>query len=75
MPGTRELIVRGTSLIVAYRALSDTVHVLRILHTAKRWPTTTHQRRLGFMIGAITIPDDFDLMGTDEIEKLFGDGA
>jgi prevent-host-death family protein len=29
------------------------------------------QRRLGFMQGEIHIPDDFDRMGTDEIEALF----
>jgi prevent-host-death family protein len=29
-------------------------------------------RRLGFMRGAFTVPDDFDTMGQAEIEKLFG---
>ena len=28
-------------------------------------------RRLGFMKGQISIPDDFDEMGREEIEKLF----
>jgi prevent-host-death family protein len=28
-------------------------------------------RRLGFMRGAVTVPDDFDTMGQEEIEKLF----
>ena len=32
---------------------------------------TGTQRRLGFMLGEIQIPDDFDRMGTDEIEVLF----
>ena len=27
--------------------------------------------RLGFMKGQITVPDDFDRMGADEIETLF----
>jgi prevent-host-death family protein len=31
-------------------------------------------RRLGFMRGAVTVPDDFDTMGQEEIEKLFYDG-
>jgi prevent-host-death family protein len=31
-------------------------------------------RRLGFMRGAFTVPDDFDTMDQDEIEKLFYDG-
>ena len=29
-------------------------------------------RRLGFMSGEIEVPDDFDRMGADEIERLFG---
>jgi len=29
-------------------------------------------RRLGFMSGQMTVPDDFDHMGGDEIEHLFG---
>jgi len=33
-------------------------------------PTTP--RRLGFMRGAFTVPDDFDTVGQEEIEKLFG---
>ncbi len=28
-------------------------------------------RRLGFMRGAFTVPDDFDTMDQQEIEKLF----
>ena len=36
-------------------------------------PTGTQLRRLGFMAGQISVPDDFDRMGTedDEIERLF----
>ena len=29
------------------------------------------KRRLGFMKGEMTIPDDFDEFGRDEIEKMF----
>jgi prevent-host-death family protein len=32
------------------------------------------QRRLGFLNGEIGVPDDFDSMGQDEIERLFGVG-
>jgi prevent-host-death family protein len=32
-------------------------------------------RRVGFMTGEITVPDDFDRMGAAEIEALFGSGA
>lgn len=28
-------------------------------------------RRLGFMAGEITVPDDFDRMGEDEIQRRF----
>jgi prevent-host-death family protein len=33
------------------------------------------QKRLGFMSGEISVPGDFDRMGTSEIQKLFLDGA
>jgi prevent-host-death family protein len=29
-------------------------------------------RRLGFLAGEIKVPDDFDRMGQDEIERQFG---
>jgi prevent-host-death family protein len=29
-------------------------------------------KRLGFMRGAFTVPDDFDTMGQAEIESMFG---
>ncbi len=32
----------------------------------------TVKRRLGFMKGEISVPDDFDTLGQAEIEKLFG---
>lgn len=31
-------------------------------------------RRLGFMAGQFQVPDDFDRMGSAEIERLFGLG-
>jgi len=34
--------------------------------------TPTHVRRLGFMAGQISVPDDFDQMGKEEIERIFG---
>jgi len=36
-------------------------------------PTGAQVRRLGFMSGRIRVPDDFDRLGADEIERLFGD--
>ena len=38
-------------------------------------PTGTQVRRLGFMAGQISVPDDFDQMGKEEIERIFGGGA
>jgi prevent-host-death family protein len=32
-------------------------------------------RRLGFLIGEISVPDDFDRLGQDEIERQFGVGS
>ncbi|MEY9585570.1 hypothetical protein ABIA15_004391 [Sinorhizobium fredii] len=35
-------------------------------------PAEAEQHRLGFMVGQIVVPDDFNRMGGDEIEDLFG---
>ena len=43
--------------------------------TALNAPTGKQIRRLGFMAGQITVPDDFDEMGRGEIEPLFNSGA
>ena len=32
-------------------------------------------RRIGFLVGEISVPDDFDSMGTEEIERQFGAGT
>lgn len=37
--GTRELVVNGTPYLVPYRVRGHTVHVLRVYHGARRWPT------------------------------------
>ena len=34
-------------------------------------PAASEVRRLGFMAGQISVPDDFDQMGRREIERLF----
>jgi prevent-host-death family protein len=38
-------------------------------------PVAGPVRRLGFMAGRIQVPDDFDRMGSTEIERLFGGNA
>lgn len=40
--------------------------------TAIDAPTGPAKRRLGFMKGMFTVPDDFDTMGREEIERMFG---
>jgi len=34
-------------------------------------PTGAKVKRLGFMAGQVSVPDDFDRMGQKEIERLF----
>ena len=41
--------------------------------TALSAPTSAQVRRLGFMAGQISVPDDFDRMGQEEIERMFGE--
>lgn len=36
--GTRELVVRGTPFIVAYRIGRGEVEILAVLHAARKWP-------------------------------------
>jgi toxin ParE1/3/4 len=37
-PGTRELVVVRTPYIVPYRVQADLVEILRVFHSARRWP-------------------------------------
>lgn len=37
-------------------------------------PEAGRMRRLGFMAGQIVVPDDFDRLGSVEIEEMFGGG-
>ena len=39
VPGTRELVIRGLPYIVPYRIRDNRVELLRVLHTARRWPS------------------------------------
>ncbi len=39
--------------------------------TALETPVGRQVRRLGFMEGQIRVPDDFDRMGSGEIEEMF----
>lgn len=42
--------------------------------TALGAPAGKEIKRLGFMAGQITVPDDFDRMGEAEIERIFSGG-
>ncbi len=61
-----EQAAKGEPFIIA-KAGKPLVKVSRI-----DAPTGTQMRRLGFMAGQISVPDDFDQMGGEEIEQLFG---
>jgi toxin ParE1/3/4 len=36
--GTRELVIEGLPYIIPYRVRDNHVEILRVLHTARRWP-------------------------------------
>jgi prevent-host-death family protein len=56
---------RGEPFIIA-KAGKPVVKVM-----ALKSPSGSQIRRLGFMAGQITVPDDFDRMNSHEIEQLF----
>ena len=56
---------KGESFIIA-KAGKPLVKV-----TALDAPTGRPVQRLGFMAGRIEVPDDFDRMGSAEIERMF----
>ena len=58
---------KGESFIIA-KAGKPVVRV-----TALSAPTAAQVRRMGFMAGQISVPDDFDRMGQEEIERIFGE--
>ena len=60
---------RGEAFIIA-KAGKPVVRV-----TALGAPTGGQMRRLGFLAGQISVPEDFDHMGKKEIERMFGGGA
>jgi prevent-host-death family protein len=60
---------RGESFIIA-KAGKPLVKVMPL-----NAPESSQAKRLGFMAGQISVPDDFDQMGGTEIEQLFGGDA
>jgi prevent-host-death family protein len=60
-----EKAAKGESFIIA-KAGKPMVKVV-----ALDTPSSSQVRRLGFLKGQISVPDDFDTMFAAEIEKLF----
>lgn len=58
---------RGEPFIIA-RAGKPIVRV-----SALDSPAPGQERRMGFMKGHISVPDDFDRMGEQQIAELFGE--
>jgi len=61
-----ERAVKGEPFVIA-KAGKPMVKVTAVEPSAADSP-----RRLGFLVGEIEVPDDFDRMGEREIEALFG---
>ena len=61
-----ERAAKGEPFVIA-KAGKPLVKVVPLNH-----PAANEIRRTGFMAGRISVPDDFDRMGSEEIERLFG---
>jgi len=38
IPGTRELVITNFPYILPYRVRNDSVEILRVFHTSRKWP-------------------------------------
>ncbi len=38
VPGTRELVISDTPYIIPYRVRGATIEIVRVYHSARRWP-------------------------------------
>ena len=61
-----ERVARGESFVIA-KAGKPMVKVVPLDALEPSPP-----KRLGFLAGQVQVPDDFDTMGSAEIERLFG---
>jgi prevent-host-death family protein len=64
-----ELAAKGESFVIA-KSGKPMVKVI-----ALDAPEPSQVKRFGFMSGQIKVPEDFNTMGGNEIEKLFEDKA
>lgn len=60
-----EQVVKGEPFVIA-KAGKPLVKVIPLKVPAKK-----PKKRLGFMAGQISVPDDFDTMGNAEIQQIF----
>ena len=60
-----EQAAKGESFVIA-KAGKPMVKVI-----ALGAPEPSQMKRFGFMAGQVKVPDDFNTMGADEIQKLF----
>lgn len=60
-----DMAAKGESFVIA-KAGKPMVKVVPI-----DAPSSLEQHRIGFMEGEFEIPDDFDQMGADEIDRMF----
>jgi prevent-host-death family protein len=60
-----EQAAQGESFVIA-KAGKPLVKVVALA------PDVSQPKRLGFLSGQISVPDDFDQMGATDIESLFG---
>lgn len=63
-----EEAARGEPFIIAKSGRP--IAMVTAVHEGQRKQT----RRIGFLAGQIEVPDDFDTMGREEIERMFGGG-
>jgi prevent-host-death family protein len=61
-----ELAAKGEPFVIA-KAGKPMVKVM-----ALDAPEPPQMKRIGSMAGEIEVPDDFDRMGSEEIERMFG---
>lgn len=38
VPGTRELVISDTPYVIPYRVRGELVEILRVFHSARKWP-------------------------------------
>lgn len=60
-----DMAAKGESFVIA-KAGKPMVKVYAV-----DTPEPSPVKRFGFMAGQLTVPDDFDTMGADEIQDLF----